>query len=138
MSDFIERNDLQSTDEAWLVVDKDQWPDEQLLKLHQWSQTSKNYGFALSNPFFELWLLLHFEDTAGVTTAEQYRTRLKNHLPEYDKHIHPSMMTADQILEAADRAEARDRPPCADWPREPNKTTVYRLVKKMLAARAVN
>ena len=41
---------LRNTDEAWLVVDKDQWAEDQLTQLYSWSQTKHNYGFALSNP----------------------------------------------------------------------------------------
>ncbi len=44
---------LRNCDEAWLVVDKDHWTDEQLGKLWEWSQQESNYGFALSNPDFE-------------------------------------------------------------------------------------
>ena len=55
--------------EAWLVVDKDQWTDDQLIKLLEWSQKADNYGFALSNPKFEYWLLLHFEDASGVKNS---------------------------------------------------------------------
>ena len=61
---------LKKSDEAWLVVDKDQWTDEQLSQLHQWSLKAKNYGFALSNPKFEFWLLLHFEDGSGVSSSQ--------------------------------------------------------------------
>ena len=31
-----EEADLKKTDEAWLVVDMDQWSEQQLLPLHQW------------------------------------------------------------------------------------------------------
>ena len=66
MTDHLESEGLKPSDEAWLVVDKDQWTDEQLTQLHQWSLQQENYGFALSNPKFEYWLLLHFEDGTGI------------------------------------------------------------------------
>ena len=53
MKKHLEKEGLKKTDEAWLVVDKDQWSDEHLFQLHQWSQQKENYGFALSNPKFE-------------------------------------------------------------------------------------
>ena len=37
MTDHLEGEALKSSDEAWLVVDKDQWTEEQLTQLHQWS-----------------------------------------------------------------------------------------------------
>ncbi len=44
---------------------KDEWTDDQLSQLNEWAQGADNYGFALSNPKFEFWLLLHFEDGSG-------------------------------------------------------------------------
>lgn len=60
MKDHLRQEDLLPSDKAWLVVDKDQWTDEQLNQLHSWSLDKDNYGFALSNPKFEYWLLLPF------------------------------------------------------------------------------
>lgn len=84
---FIKSNDLKPTDEAWVVVDKDQWPDEQLLKVFNWTTRKPNYGLALSNPKFEFWLLLHFEDGKGISTSQDCSTQLKRHLPHYDKGL---------------------------------------------------
>ena len=53
MEDHLRAEELKPSDEAWLVVDKDQWTDEQLVQLHAWAQKRDNYGFALSNPKFE-------------------------------------------------------------------------------------
>ncbi len=78
---------IKNSDEAWLVIDKDQWPEQQLAELHTWSQEKKNYGFALSNPKFEYWLLLHFENIDGSLTSTQCTDRLRKHLPQYDKRL---------------------------------------------------
>ena len=51
MKDHLRQEDLLPSDKAWLVVDKDQWTDEQLNQLHSWSLDKDNYGFALSNPY---------------------------------------------------------------------------------------
>ncbi|MCP4410324.1 MAG: RloB domain-containing protein [Gammaproteobacteria bacterium] len=50
MERHIKQEGLKSTDEAWLVVDKDSWTDEQLAELYGWSEGADKYGFALSNP----------------------------------------------------------------------------------------
>lgn len=68
MRDYLQKERLKSTDEAWLVVDKDQWTNPQLAELHAWAGQSQNYGFAVSNPMFEYWLLLHFEDGKGLNS----------------------------------------------------------------------
>ena len=129
---------MQKADEAWVVVDRDSWPAEHLAELHAWSQSKENFGFALSNPMFEYWLLLHFEDGDRVANGEHCNERLRRHLPNYDKHIHEQHFTPARIQSAVDRARRRDDPPCADWPRNPGSTTVYRLVERILAVQGSN
>ncbi|MDR1828872.1 MAG: RloB family protein [Methylobacteriaceae bacterium] len=126
--------ELKSSDEAWLVVDKDEWTDEQLAQLHAWAQTCNNYHFALSNPKFEYWLLLHFEDSTGGISSRECSARLKHHLADYDKGIDPRRFTRARIDDAIRRARGRDTPSCPDWPRAPGSTTVYRLVDNILKA----
>ncbi len=129
--EHIRKEPLRKHDEAWVVVDKDSWAEEQLVELHNWAQSRSNYGFALSNPKFEYWLLLHFEDAKGVVTSEQCSKQLTKHLPDYYKHVDARKFTNDRIKAATDRAKKRDNPPCTDWPRNPG-TTVYKLVEKIL------
>ncbi len=136
MTDHLKSEGLNSSDEAWLVVDKDQWTEVQLTQLYQWSLQQENYGFALSNPKFEYWLLLHFEDGTGVTTSRDCTDRLKRWIPEYDKGIDPRKISGAQIDDAIGRAKNRDHPPCEDWPRSLGHTTVYRLIENILKARA--
>lgn len=131
MEQHIREESLKSGDEAWLVVDKDQWTDEQLTELYSWSQERKKYGFALSNPKFEYWLLLHFEEGNKITSSRDCTNRLCRHLPKYDKTIVPRDFTLDRITDAVRRARQRDNPPCTDWPRSVG-TTVYRLVENIL------
>ena len=133
-----EEADLKKTDEAWLVVDKDQWSEQQLLPLHQWVSKRKRNGpergFAVSNPSFEYWLLLHFEDGNDIADLRQCIHRLRHHLPESGKSIDPQGFSEEMILKAVERARKRNNPPCTDWPRNPGCTTVYLLVENILEA----
>lgn len=131
MRTYLQDEGLKRRDEAWLVVDKDQWTDEQLAQLHRWAQTAENYGFALSNPKFEYWLLLHFEDGDNVSSARACTERLRTHLPNFDKGNVEVEKLKPGISEAIRRAKQKDTPPCTDWPRTTG-TTVYRLVEKLL------
>ncbi len=116
-----------------LVVDKDGWTDAQLSELHTWSQQKENYGFALSNPKFEYWLLLHFEDGKGIQSSAQCSERLKKYLPDYDKGICIGKFTKENIAEAIRRAKQRDNPRCVNnWPQNVG-TTVYRLVERLIS-----
>lgn len=135
MTAWLKKNSLKDSDEAWLVVDKDQWTDAQLRELLTWSQSKKNYGFALSNPKFEYWLLLHFEEGKGVNTSRKCSERLKLYLKNYDKGIDLRKFTQDSISKAVRRAKLRDTPPCSGWPGMTG-TTVYRLVEKFISPEA--
>jgi hypothetical protein len=135
MTQHLAREKLNSSDEAWLVVDKDQWTDEQLMQLYRWSLQHKNYKFALSNPKFEYWLLLHFEDGAGVRSSRDCSERLARWIPDYDKGI-DARRIQPQIATAIRRAKQRDNPPCEDWPRIIGQTTVYRLIENILKCRS--
>lgn len=130
MEKYLRKEGLKNSDEAWLVVDKDQWTDEQLSQLHQWSQQADNYGFALSNPKFEFWLLLHFEDGRGVSNSQICSQKLERYLPDYDKGINVRISDT-MIANAIRRARQRDNPPCDDWLRTTG-TTVYKLVESIL------
>jgi len=129
---FLRAENLRKTDEAWIVVDRDSWQEEHLLQLHAWSLTHKSYGFALSNPKFELWLLLHFEDGKGVANGRDCDSRLSKHLPKYNKHLDARIFTRERVGSAIERARLRDNPPCVEWPRGVG-STVYKLVERVLA-----
>lgn len=130
MQTYLKQESLKSSDEAWLVVDKDEWSDEQLCALYEWSERKERYNFALSNPKFEYWLLLHFEDGGGIRSSRECSERLKRWLPDYDKGINVRKFTVDMITAAIQRAERRDHL-CEDWPKETG-TTVYRLIKSLM------
>ena len=57
--------EIKPQDELWLVADR----DRQSTKLHNLAAVAqqceqKGYGLAISNPCFELWLLLHCKDVS--------------------------------------------------------------------------
>ena len=48
-----------------------------------------------------------------------------------DKNIVARKFADTMISDAVERAEARDNPPCSDWPRVTG-TTMYKLVRSIL------
>ena len=132
MERHLRDNKLKPGDAAWLVVDTDQWTEEQLTKLHNWSKKREYYGLAVSNPGFEFWVLLHFDDGAGINTLRQCIARQKRYIPNYDKSHIETFRLKPGIPSAIDRARLKDTPACPDWPRSIG-TTVYRLVEKLQA-----
>ncbi|MBF0426611.1 MAG: RloB domain-containing protein [Magnetococcales bacterium] len=141
MKRCLERDPLEKSDAAWLVVDRDEWPEGELNKLVQWAKKGDQHHLALSNPKFEYWLLLHFESGQGVTTPAACDTRLKEYLPNDDKGIPTECFPRAAIDAAVVRAEKRllafrNEPWYAadDWPRASGLTTVHRLARAILAA----
>lgn len=128
------KSKLRDGDEAWCVCDTDKWTDEQLDELHEWSKQSENYGLAVSNPNFEFWLLLHFEDGNKVKTSGDCKVRLEKHLSRNGKSIDTRKFKEEKVAIAIERAKNRDRPPCESYPKSQKQTTVYRLVEKIIAA----
>lgn len=125
-----ENGPWKKNDESWLVVDKDNWKDAQLNELRTWtSRTDGGHykrGLALSDPKFEYWLLLHFEDTSAANSEDCTR-KLKKHLPRYNKQIDDHDFSQKRVQQAISRARQRDgRGSGAS-------TTVYKLVESILS-----
>ena len=127
----LEEAGIPDTAEAWVVVDKDNWSDDSLSKLFNWSCRSCRFGLALSNPKFEYWLLLHYEAGDNIRSAANCMDRLRIYIPNYDKGLSNRLFGLDDIAQAVERAKRKDSPPCRDWPRITG-STVYRLVQRIL------
>jgi len=132
MKKYLSENHLESNDKAWIVIDTDHWNEDEIQKIHEWAQSHENYGIAVSNPNFEYWLLLHFEEGNKMKNTTECSRRLKKHWPEYNKEIDPEKFKKEVVCKAVQRAKLRDTPRCSDWPRTIGKTTVYRLVEQIL------
>ncbi|WP_417909109.1 RloB family protein [Candidatus Electronema sp. PJ] len=131
---FLEKENVREPYEAWLVIDKDDNSEEKLQEVYKWSQLKEQYGFALSNPNFEYWLLLHFEDGSNIHSVRDCSDRLKRYLPDYNKGIDERKITVDAINKAILHAKQRDNLSCLDWPKDIYGTTVYKLIEKLLSS----
>jgi hypothetical protein len=129
---FEERFDLGEDDERWLVIDVDRQRGQFLDEVTQVARES-GYGLAISNPCFELWLLLHFQeaDTAD-TNCDAVIERLRPHTGGHNKaRIRLDPYTADSIQAAVARAKALEGERDTRWPAFPG-THVFKVVEKLL------
>ena len=71
-------------DAVWCVHDVDDHPH-----LHEAREMADANGveLAISNPSFELWLLLHFRDSPGMQHRDTLGPMIKQFDPDYDKHV---------------------------------------------------
>jgi hypothetical protein len=134
MKKRLEQASLKNDDEAWLVIDKDQWQDEQIRQLYNWSQEKPNYHLAVSNPCFELWLLLHFDNGDGcATTKHDCEFKLKQYDSNYDKNIRTNLYEP-HIADAVANAKRRDNQTKHKWAQTPGVTDVYHFVEHICKA----
>jgi hypothetical protein len=122
---------LQARDEAWIVIDKDDWTDDQVKEVTDWVKASEQHHLAMSNPKFELYLLMHYEDGTGCTNASTVDARLKRRWPEFDKRILSGTFSIDDVKVATDHARRLDRGNPDEVPPE-GVTTFYKLVESLL------
>ena len=133
MKRYIREFELREKDEIWLVVDRDTWNEEDLDILFQWTRSVDNRNLAVSNPQFEYWLLLHFEDGHGLQQVSECLDRLKGHCPNFRKNNIPvGRFTKDKVEDAIRRARLIDSPPCEKWPTSIG-TTVYRMIERIVS-----
>ena len=77
IQEFIEEYNIEDDDQLWIVVDKDKWKSKMLKLIAQNCAKNNNLNFCVSNPCFELWLLLHLEDVESYS-PEQMKMLAEN------------------------------------------------------------
>ena len=83
-----QENEWDKDDRAWAVFDGD---EHKANNIENWRQAlqivqKNDIRLAISNPSFEYWYLLHYQDQTGYLTRQQAKRLLKNHVPKYEKH----------------------------------------------------
>lgn len=120
-------------DERWLCVDLDHWgTGRHAPNLARVCKEALDAGcqLAISNPAFEVWLLLHFSDEPKATQAE-CETAIRAAVGSYNKaRLQPHLYTRDAVDLAINRARALDTDPSQRWPQQPG-THVHRLVERL-------
>ncbi len=125
-----QEDDFLAYDEVWCVFDVDDHAH-----LHDARQQARDNGveLAVSNPCFELWPLLHFQEQNATLDRRRLRTRLKAHLPTYEKalpfaRLHPAYGQAVRRAAELERRCEHDGCPGAN-----PSTGVHRLTESIRA-----
>ena len=120
------RHSPRDFDEIWCVVDVDEFDLDSTIR------TARRSGIklAVSNPCFELWLLLHHEDCrTSLPGFKSALGRLQKYVPNYDKARLDFAFFTSGVPKAVIRAKALD-PSGIQYKRNPS-TGMWRLVEKM-------
>jgi len=126
------RDDNLKYDEVWCVFDVDEHPD---LAAAKDQARANGLHVAISNPCFELWLLLHFQDQSAHLHRDVLRRRCTDdHLPSYAKRITDEIyaVLAPRYADAVRRATALDAWHATRGTEGENPSTrVYKLTERL-------
>lgn len=120
-------------DQAWLVVDTDQWTAAERQEIESAIAEDSRLHLASSNPCFELWLLLHFRDAWAAVTQDDLVRLLKSSacFGSYEKDNYDTSKVMGRIEDAIRRAKAADTTLPDKWT-APGETHVHRVVEKIM------
>lgn len=139
---------FKKTDEFWLIIDRDDWETMHKLSFDDLVADCKkedNFYLAMSNPCFEIWLVLHLKDITEYTEAEQQSifknvkvSNSKNHIDVvlsslqgrgYNKKPNPKTYIPLTSI-AIERAKALDYLG-EDYPKSLG-SHLYKLIEKLI------
>ena len=145
--DYKSQYELEADDELWLVVDKDHWTEAMLSRVATECSQEVSMQMALSNPCFELWLLLHMEDAVSLPPEEQkqwmenrrksknadpyLKVRLRQKMGSYHESSYDALALIAHVEDAIERARALDKNPNDRWPQTLG-TRVYLLAESVM------
>lgn len=149
VADFMRQYNIEDDDELWLVIDRDRWQERMLSQVAQLCAQNSHLHFCMSNPCFELWLLLHIEDVeqyddetknallqnkknkSGVTWLKK---RMKDLLGSYAESNYDALGLIPYTPVAMDRARRLDSNPQDRWPQSIG-SRVYLLMESITGQR---
>jgi hypothetical protein len=145
LREFKSEFKLRAGDELWMVIDRDKqsWKIAEISQVAQQCEQA-SYGFAMTNPAFEFWLLLHIRDMSTYSAEVQQeflengktgdRTRVEQELVTLLGSYNKSNLNVNhylpQLTVAVERAEAMDHGG-GRWPNGLG-SHVYKLIKRLL------
>jgi hypothetical protein len=135
--EYKKEYDIGEGDEFWLVCDCDHWIERGHIKnLTQVIQVCRQKGIqvALTNPCFELWLLLHFVEFPTETKLKcaEIEKRLRKAAGFYDKTKVYNVPIDMDGVKAAVKRSADNQQASSEIPDRPQ-TAVHLIIQHLLA-----
>lgn len=141
LSEYHSTFGMEASDELCLVIDRDNqaWDEDEIAFVAR-ECASKQFLLALSNPCFELWLLLHHVDVSAENEQQKQKILenkkgfLKKEIGRVKGGYKTSKLKLDDFWEYTDlaisRAKVLDVEPQHRWPNAIG-TRVYLIVEKI-------
>jgi hypothetical protein len=135
---FKQRGEWEDSDQFWMIIDRDHHFEGN--HVNQTKQailraTQNGASIAVSNPCFEVWLLLHHEDLTeryAFETADNVVSALKKACNGYDKcNIDPMKYDEQRRRTATARARQLDSSQGTMCPQDPG-SHLYKLMEEII------
>lgn len=133
-----------SKDELWMIIDTDQWNN--LPEIVDTCEKLKNMYVAVSNPCFELWLLLHIKDVSEYSTNElndifenkkvsKNRNYIEKKIIDILGTYNKSRLKAKEYIPHVDKAILQAKNLHIESEKFPSKlgTDVFKIVEKIIS-----
>jgi hypothetical protein len=142
---YNEEYKLLEEDSLWIVIDRDHWKERDISDVAAKCQ-QKSYRLALSNPCFEIWLILHFADVSQFSIVykrelelnkriNSNRTSTENELRKYCHNYKKNHFDFSSIFPntktAVQNAKRLITNPRARWPINIG-TDIYKLIEELM------
>ena len=135
---FLREYTLLPDDEVWLVLDVDLGAGNRIAQLSELASLcrQKHWHLAISNPCFEVWLLLHVSADLSMITerGDSVTTALRARLGSYSKSVTPRECLEAEALEAAIQHARALETSASAWPASAG-THMHRLMATLRASR---
>jgi hypothetical protein len=130
LNEFKQKYNLNTDDRLWIVFDVDRWGEEKISQICRQAK-QKEYGLAVSNPCFEVWLWLHIDDLDPKDrTCKNFEDKLRAKIGSYNKSNLNLDLFKSHIKEAIARAKSLHRDPKQNWTPTIG-SHVYRVVEML-------
>lgn len=124
---------VEQGEEVYWLFDTERPSDGVPVKEHRRLARQRGIQAIPSNPSFEYWLLLHFEETSGpFRSASELVGDLRKHIPQYDKSMNVYECIWGCTEEALERASRLRRNSGDAWDDDPNSSTHVDIVVRRL------
>lgn len=112
-----------------MVMDVDRWRQEDIHAINKTCQEQQPiWHCAISNPAFEIWLLMHYQEVGEL--AENPPKSLKNYFHQSINGGYKLEVALLSVAKAIKQAKKLDRTPTHYFP-DPYQSKVYQLVEAL-------
>lgn len=141
LEEYLDEFDIGPEDQLWFVSDTDHWVEPgHVANLVQVVRKCRDKAIrvAISNPCFELWLLMHFADLpSGDLVCDQVCEAIKIAVGSYNKKKVYNLPINDASVALAIERSLANQSDAGEIPK-PMETRVHQILEELVAAKIIS